>query len=116
MRKELRICAALVIVGVVTTVGLGLVQSRSRSESRHSESGHDESSAYVEHWEYLVVGGGDVNLSPSGSSSLRKQEAGFGIEAYPVEQNLDKLGREGWELVAVTMSPRVPVYYLKRRK
>ena len=37
-------------------------------------------------------------------------------ESFVVEKNLDRLGAQGWELVAVIGSPSDPVYHLKRRK
>lgn len=68
-------------------------------------------------WEYLVVAGGNVNLSATGSDRMRKAPDGsFSREAYPLERNLDKLGALGWELVSVTGSPNDPVFYLKRPK
>ena len=33
-----------------------------------------------------------------------------------VEQQMDKLGAKGWELVSVSGQPPGPVYYFKRRK
>jgi hypothetical protein len=77
---------------------------------------HDEAVAF-EKWDYLVVSGGNVNLSPSGSSSMRKGDSAFAFEAFPLEQNLDKLGARGWELVAVvSTSTREPSFYFKRRR
>ena len=69
-----------------------------------------------ERWEYLIVSGGNANLSGSGEyPRLRKQPDGpFSKEAFPLERNLDKLGAEGWELVAVTGAPQDPTFYLKR--
>ena len=67
-------------------------------------------------WEYLVVSGGNVNLSPSGSSSMRKADGAFSREAFPLEQNLDKLGARGWELVAVTTTTPEPSFFFKRRR
>jgi hypothetical protein len=68
-------------------------------------------------WEYLVVAGGHTNLEPTGSSSLRKAgSSGFEREAFPLESNMDKLGRAGWELVSVGGAPGEPVYYFKRPK
>ena len=40
----------------------------------------------------------------------------FGREAFVLEQHLDKLGANGWELVAVAGPPTDPSYYFKRRK
>ncbi|MEW6213433.1 MAG: hypothetical protein AB1631_34380 [Acidobacteriota bacterium] len=69
-----------------------------------------------ERWEYLVVSGGHANLSGSGEyPRMRKQPDGpFSKEAFPLERNLDKLGADGWELVAVAGTPNDPVFYLKR--
>ena len=70
----------------------------------------------AEGWEYLIVQGGTTNLSSSGSSTLRKEPERSFREAFVIEQNLDKLGAKGWELVAVLGSPADPIYYLKRKK
>jgi hypothetical protein len=67
-------------------------------------------------WEYLIVAGGNVNLSPTGSGTMRKEPGSFSREAFALEQNFDKLGAKGWELVAVTGSERDPVFFFKRRK
>jgi len=67
-------------------------------------------------WEYLVVQGGTVNLSPSDGGSMRKEPGAFSRESFPLEKNLDKLGAKGWELVTVAGSPADPIFYLKRRK
>ncbi|HZS04582.1 MAG TPA: hypothetical protein VFD58_07080 [Blastocatellia bacterium] len=87
--------------------------------SRHDSKGHEEASAPSQ-WEYLVVSGGNVNLSTAGNESyggMRKQPDGaFNREAFPLERNLDKLGAKGWELVAVTGPPNDPIFYLKRPK
>jgi hypothetical protein len=80
-----------------------------RETDRHTASGQQ--------WEYLVVAGGSLNLSPSGNDRLRKAPDGsFTREAFPLERNLDKLGALGWELVSVTGSSQDPVFYLKRPK
>ena len=71
-------------------------------------------------WEYLVIAGGNANLSSiSGDqfSKLRKAaDAGFSREASVLERNLDKLGAKGWELISVHGAPNDPIYYLKRAK
>jgi hypothetical protein len=67
-------------------------------------------------WEYLVVQGGTVNLSPSDGGTMRKEPGAFSRESFPLEKNLDKLGAKGWELVAVGGSSGDPIFYLKRRK
>jgi hypothetical protein len=40
----------------------------------------------------------------------------FAREAFVLEQHLDKLGANGWELVAIAGPPTDPAYYFKRRK
>jgi hypothetical protein len=70
-----------------------------------------------EQWEYLVVAGGNSNLSPSGSTSMRKEPKVQAFrENFVLAQNMDKLGAQGWELISVTGLPTDPVYYFKRRK
>ncbi len=74
----------------------------------------------VDQWEYLVVSGGNANLSTAGNESypaMRKQPDGaFAREYFPLERNLDKLGAKGWELVAVQPGPNEPVSFFKRPK
>jgi hypothetical protein len=69
-------------------------------------------------WEYLIVGNpSSVNLAPTDNPSMRKEPGGFGREDFVLEGNLDKLGRNGWELVTVTESPRFGASFIfKRRK
>lgn len=69
-------------------------------------------------WEYLAVAGpGTTNLTPTGNARMRKEpNVPFGREAFVLEQHLDKLGANGWELVAVAGPPTDPAYYFKRRK
>ncbi|HKA19745.1 MAG TPA: hypothetical protein VKN18_15755 [Blastocatellia bacterium] len=67
-------------------------------------------------WEYLIIQGGNVNLSGSDGGSMRKEPGAFRSEWYPLEKNLDKLGAKGWELVTVAGSPADPIFYMKRRK
>ena len=71
----------------------------------------------TEKWEYLSVAGpSSSNFSPTGNSSMRKEESSFGREAFVLEQHLDRLGSKGWELVSVAGPPTDPVYYFKRRR
>ena len=74
--------------------------------------------ANVEQWEYLAVAGpSTANLTATGNPRMRKEpNAAFGREAFVLEQHLDKLGANGWELVAVAGPPTDPAYYFKRRK
>jgi hypothetical protein len=73
--------------------------------------------AATEQWEYLAVTGPSTGLTPIDNPRLRKEpNASFVREAFALEQLLDKLGANGWELVAVAGPPTDPAYYFKRRK
>lgn len=78
----------------------------------------DGAPAGVEQWEYLAVAGpSTTNFSATGNPRMRKEpNVPFGREAFVLEQHLDKLGANGWELVAVAGPPTDPAYYFKRRK
>ena len=71
-----------------------------------------------ERWEYLVLSSpSSMNMTSSGNSRMRKDPSGaFGREAFVLEQHMDKLGAQGWELVSVTESRPEPTFYFKRRK
>lgn len=66
-------------------------------------------------WEYLIVADGGNSLTSVQTPGQRKQKE-FGREAVTVERNLDRLGNEGWELVAVSGTPNEPTFTLKRPK
>ena len=68
-----------------------------------------------EKWEYLIVADGGNSLNSVQTPGQRKQKE-FGREAVTVERNLDRLGNEGWELVAVSGTPNEPTFTLKRPK
>lgn len=72
----------------------------------------------VEQWEYLAVASpSTTNFTPTGNPRMRKEpNSPFGREAFVLEQHLDKLGANGWELIAVAGPPTEPNYYFKRRK
>ena len=72
----------------------------------------------TEQWEYLAVAGPSTsNLTPTGNPRMRKEPSvPFAREAFVLEQHLDKLGANGWELVSVAGPPTDPAYYFKRRK
>jgi hypothetical protein len=95
---------AVVLIAVVKTTGQ---EGAKVSESPTSEQ-----------WEYLAVAGpSTTNLTPTGNPRMRKEPTvPFGREAFVLEQHLDKLGANGWELVAVAGPPTDPAYYFKRRK
>jgi hypothetical protein len=83
-----------------------------------TRSAGTKASEYAEQWEYLAVAGpSTTNLTPTNNPRMRKEpNAAFGREAFVLEQHLDKLGANGWELVAVAGPPTDPAYYFKRRK
>ncbi len=109
MKRSIWISAVSVLVAVaVTGAAARSLQDRPSADEPQSSRGDG--------WEYLVVSGGTVNLSPSDSGSMRKETGAFSRESFPLEKNLDKLGAKGWELVAVQGSPADPIFYLKRKK
>ena len=107
MKRSIWISSVSVLV--VAVVALAAVHS-----ARGQAGANDAPSGDV--WEYLVVAGGTVNLSPSDSATMRKAEGAFSRESFPLERNMDNLGAKGWELVTVTGSPADPIFYFKRRK
>ena len=72
----------------------------------------------AERWEYLAVAGPTTtNFTPTGNPNMRKlEERTFAREGFVLEQHLDKLGAQGWELVSVSGLAQDPVYYFKRPK
>ena len=107
MRRTIWISLATAVIASIVAVeaSSGLIIQSSANEEQS-----------VGGWEYLVVQGGTVNLSPSDSGTMRKEPGAFNREFFPLEKNLDKLGAKGWELVAVGGSSGDPNFYLKRRK
>lgn len=79
-------------------------------------SANDQEKADTGKWEYLIVAGGNVNLTGVGSEMSKRKADGSFREASVVQRNLDKLGQQGWELVTVHGLPTEPIYYLKRPK
>ena len=81
-------------------------------------SGQDDKGVVADQWEYLAVAGpSTANLSGTGAGRTKKEpDSAFGREAYVLEQHLDRLGANGWELIAVAGTPTDPAYYFKRRK
>jgi hypothetical protein len=80
-------------------------------------AGKSDDEVSREKWEYLVVSGpSTTNFSPTGNSKMRKSEGSFGKEAFVLEQHLDKLGAEGWQLVTIVGQERDPVFYFRRPK
>lgn len=102
------------LVGVLSLaiVSIAVVKTTGQEGAKVSESPASEQ------WEYLAVAGpSTTNLTPTGNPRMRKEPTvPFGREAFVLEQHLDKLGANGWELVAVAGPPTDPAYYFKRRK
>jgi len=98
------LCIAVIAIVVVKTMG--------QDEASRSDR------SIVEQWEYLAVAGPSTsNLTATGNPRMRKEpNVPFGREAFVLEQHLDKLGANGWELIAVAGPPTDPAYYFKRRK
>lgn len=108
MKRVILISASVILVTLLLA---------STSKSLRTEAENQAGGSPVE-WEYLIVAGGNTNLSTSGNDQytrMRKApDAGFSREQFPLERNLDRLGAQGWELVAVQGSPADPVFFLKR--
>ena len=87
-------------------------------KTKGQEETTSRSTAAAEQWEYLAVAGpSTTNLTPTNNPRMRKEpNVPFGREAFVLEQHLDKLGANGWELVSVAGPPTDPAYYFKRRK
>ena len=83
--------------------------------TRFSERARAQDSDSRTKWEYLFVADGGNSLTSVQTPGQRKQKE-FGREAVTVEKNLDRLGNEGWELVAVSGTPNEPTFTLKRPK
>jgi hypothetical protein len=101
----------IVIVICLATISIVVVKTKGQEEGGGER-------IVVDQWEYLAVAGpSNTNLTPTGNPRMRKEpNVPFGREAFVLEQHLDKLGANGWELVAVAGPPTDPAYYFKRRK
>ena len=102
----------VVVVLVLAMAVLAVVKSKAQEET------NARTNAAADQWEYLAVAGpSTTNLTPTNNSRMRKEpNVPFGREAFVLEQHLDKLGANGWELVSVAGPPTDPAYYFKRRK
>ena len=110
LKSNLWVIALLVAAVAATTV----VQTTGQETAKEKET---DTSAAAQ-WEYLAVAGpSTTNLTPTGNPRMRKEpNAPFGREAFVLQQHLDKLGTNGWELVAIAGPVNDPAYYFKRRK
>ena len=102
----------LVLGFLVVVVSIAAVRTTGQEAASASEPGASDE------WEYLAVAGtSTTNLTPTGNSRMRKEPSvPFAREAFVLEQHLDKLGANGWELVTVAGPPTDPAYYFKRRR
>ena len=109
MRKR----ASLVAISLCFVVASFVVM---KTVGQEAMKGGD--SVVVDQWEYLAVAGpSSTNLTSTNNPRMRKEpNVPFGREAFVLEQHLDKLGANGWELVSVAGPPTDPAYYFKRRK
>jgi hypothetical protein len=108
MKRKLSLIIASMLLVVVAAVLVAFFN--------HQRASADQESSRGDGWEYLVVAGGTANLSASGSPTMRKEPGPFNREWFPVEQNMDKLGLKGWELVSVSGPISDPIFFFKRRK
>src|SRR5918912_1062768 len=95
--KSMKLTLATLTAVAILAISFAVIASAA------SQKKADADDAIVhEQWEYLVVAGPTTNFSPTGNPSLRKESAGvFARESFVLEQDMDKLGARGWELVAV---------------
>jgi len=112
LKKVLRRTTALLAVFVFGIVLLANLKTNGQ------EKADAVNKVATEQWEYLALAGPTTtNLIPIDNPRMRKEpSAAFTREAFGLEQQLDKLGANGWELVAVAGPPTDPAYYFKRRK
>lgn len=107
MSKRSWLLATFVVLAMSLAVGFAVSGQGSDA---------DKEKAAADRWEYLIVAGGNVNLTGVGSEMSKRKADGSFREASVVQRNLDKLGQQGWELVTVHGLPTEPIYYLKRPK
>ena len=105
MNNRTSALAALLLLGAVIFIGM---------KASGQEAVEVRQTRPSEQWEYLAVAGPSTGLIATG---MRKEpNVPFGREAFALEQQLDKLGANGWELISVAGPPTDPAYYFKRRK
>ena len=107
--KRTTVMAAVLMVALAS---IAIVKTAGQEGTKANDSAPNEQ------WEYLAVAGpSTTNLTPTGNPRMRKEpNVPFAREAFVLEQHLDKLGANGWELVSVAGPPTDPAYYFKRRK
>jgi hypothetical protein len=116
-KSEALIRISKVVALVVLAVAV-LAAVKTKGQDQEETNTKTNASTSAEQWEYLAVAGpSTTNLTPTGNPRMRKEpNVPFGREAFVLEQHLDKLGANGWELVSVAGPPTDPAYYFKRRK
>lgn len=104
--------ALIAIALSLAVLSIAVVKTAGQEDANRGEK------AATEQWEYLAVAGpSTANFSATNTPRMRKEPSvPFAREAFVLEQHLDKLGANGWELVAVAGPPTDPAYYFKRRK
>jgi hypothetical protein len=111
-RNEILYSRSLLAAVLVLVAGVFLVVKTTGQEARSVSE-----KVANEQWEYLAVAGPMGNLTPIDNPRMRKEPSQqFNREATALEQHLDKLGANGWELVAIGGPPTDPAFYFKRRK
>jgi hypothetical protein len=112
MQEVMKRASVLVALLVCTVVVVAFMRTKAQDGTNESAN------SAREHWEYLALAGPHTtNFTPTTHPKMRKEpNAAFAREAFVLEQHLDKLGANGWELVAVAGPPTDPAYYFKRRK
>lgn len=102
--------ASLILTALVATVIIVVLYANAKAQAASASVG----------WEYLVVSNPETGYRrPFSEGTPANKEPGF--PEYPLtERSLDRLGADGWELVATTPDPEstgtVYVYIFKRRK
>jgi len=109
LKGTLLLAAAVLFLAVVS---IAIAKATGQEAAKGSDTTPSEQ------WEYLAVAGpSTTNLTPTGNPRMRKEpNVPFGREAFVLEQPLDKLRANWWELVSVAGPPTDPAYYFKRRK
>ena len=105
--------------GLLTALVLSIVAvSIAVMKTSGQEPDHKKILDRPDRWEYLVVAGpSTTNFSATGNEAMRKEvNSSFAREGFVLEQHMDKLGANGWELVTVAGPPTDPVFYFKRLK
>ena len=112
LKSALRRTSLTATMLILVFVSLAIVKTTGQEQAKANDSAPNEQ------WEYLAVAGpSTTNLTPTGNPRMRKEpNVPFGREAFVLEQHLDKLGANGWELVSVAGPPTDPAYYFKRLK